>query len=273
MELRAPRSWAALAAASLALALTVVPGAHGTASAASASGFGAASGARAAADTTPPSKPTGFRDRCSSDFEGVLFCWEPSTDDVGVVAYDVQRQTVTGYVKVGTSPYPIFHDGDVVIGTSYTYIVVARDAAGNLSEPSDPFVALARDDLPDPSPSPTPTRTEPVSNCHVKYEPEARRTGQNARVTISNTGTTPINGWTLVITWAPPAPRLISGYWATWSQTGTRFNARHLAWNRVIPPGGSVQAGFTAVHRGMAPTPGGFYLNDVSCSSEVWPPS
>ncbi|MEO3813995.1 cellulose binding domain-containing protein [Sphaerisporangium sp. B11E5] len=273
MRLHAPRSWTALAA-SLALVLAVVTGAHGTASAASAAGFGAASDAWAAADTTPPSKPTGFWDRCVYDYKGVLFCWAPSTDDVGVVAYDVYRETATGYVKVGTSTGTGFHDPDVALWTFYTYIVVARDAAGNLSEPSDPFVAYARDDMPSPTATPTPSPPQPALKCHVKYEFTARRTGLSASLTISNTGTTPISGWTLVLgVWEPQAPRLISWYSAAWSQTGTSFTARHLAWNRVIPPGGSVRTGFTAAYYGVTPVPGWFNLNDVSCSNEQWPRS
>ncbi|MFC4532215.1 cellulose binding domain-containing protein [Sphaerisporangium dianthi] len=270
MGFRTPRSPAALAAALLALVLTIVCGAY-AASATSAAGLRAASGARAAADTTPPSKPTGLYDRCSTDYRGVFFCWTPSTDDVAVVAYDVYREGATGYVKVGTSSSPGFSDQDVVIGQYYTYIVIARDAAGNVSEPSDPLRALARDDIPNPTPTPTPTRTPPILTCHVTYEFVAWRTGQSVWVTIKNAGTAPINGWTLSLVWPPPAPRLTSGHSAVWSQTGSRFDARNQVWNKVIPAGGSVQIGFTAAHVGATPAPGSYNLNGVSCSSD-WIP-
>ncbi|MET8158489.1 cellulose binding domain-containing protein [Sphaerisporangium sp. NPDC005289] len=265
MRLRTPRSWAALAAASLALALTVTSGAYAAAPASPASGSGAVS----AADTTPPSKPTGLYDRCSTDYKGVLFCWQPSTDDVGVVGYDVYRQSATGYVQVGSSTATIFDDQDVVTGTSYTYIVIARDAAGNQSAPSDPLVALARNDFPTPTPTPTPT--PPSLACHVTYEFVAWRTGQNAWITLKNTGTAPIDGWTLSIRWQEPAPRLTSGHSAVWSRTDSFFTARNLAWNKVIAPGASVRLGFTAAHTGATPVPLYYGVNGVYCSSTYGP--
>ncbi|MET8158491.1 cellulose binding domain-containing protein [Sphaerisporangium sp. NPDC005289] len=270
MGLRAPCSWgrwAASAVASLALALTAVSGAYAAAPASPASGSGAVS----AADTTPPSKPTGLHEPCSSDTLYVLFCWTASTDDVGVVAYDVYRQGDTGYVQVGTSSFPAFGDDDVVIGRTYTYIVIARDAAGNQSAPSDPFVALARGGLPSPSASPSHTPTPPSLACHVTYEFVAWRTGQNAWITVKNTGKAPIDGWTLSIVWSQPAPRLTSGHSAVWSQSGATFNARNQAWNKVIPAGGSVQTGFTAAHVGATPEPSTFAINGVGCSATLIP--
>ncbi|GGL09673.1 hypothetical protein Sme01_00690 [Sphaerisporangium melleum] len=280
MRFRTPRSWAVLAATLFALALAVVSGGY-TASATSVRvapkvGTGLWStqtpipSPSPTGDTVPPSKPTGLRDRCSSDYVGVVFCWDASTDNVAVVGYDVYREGAAGYVKIGTALGPGFGDNDVVIGTSYTYIVVARDAAGNVSEPSDPLRALARDTRPNPSPSPTVT-PPPALQCHVTYKYTEWRNGQNAAVTVKNTGTNPISGWTLAIKPGPRALGLISGYGARWSQTGTWLNAQNLSWNRVIPPGGSVRMGFTATFIGTTPLPEYYLLNGVSCSSDTGP--
>ncbi|MFC7382938.1 cellulose binding domain-containing protein [Sphaerisporangium rhizosphaerae] len=247
--------------------MTAVSGAYAAVPASPASGSGAVS----AADTTPPSKPTGLHEPCASDTLYVLFCWTASTDDVGVVAYDVYRQGDTGYVQVGTSSFPAFGDDDVVIGRTYTYIVIARDAAGNQSVPSDPFVALARGGLPSPTATPSPPPTPQSLACDVTYEFVAWRTGQNAWITLKNTGTAPIVGWTLSIRWQEPAPRLTSGHSAVWSRTDSFFTARNLAWNKVIAPGASVQVGFTAAHTGATPVPLYYGVNGVYCSSTYGP--
>ncbi|MDH2430744.1 hypothetical protein [Sphaerisporangium sp. TRM90804] len=111
-------------------------------------------------DVTPPSAPTGFTEPCLWDFPGTAFCWRPSTDDVGVTAYDVYRESTTGqgFVKAGTvqgGGFTFFGEQGMVTGMRYIYVVVARDAAGNLSRPSEPFSVPARVGLPVPSPSPT----------------------------------------------------------------------------------------------------------------------
>ncbi len=106
-------------------------------------------------DILPPTRPAGLRDACLQDYRGVTFCWQPSTDNVAVTAYDVYRETATGYVKAGTvaaSTFPNFAESGLVIGQRYTYVVVARDETGNMSSPSDPLSALAREGLPMPDP-------------------------------------------------------------------------------------------------------------------------
>ncbi|HET6706910.1 glycoside hydrolase family 9 protein [Amycolatopsis sp.] len=84
-------------------------------------------------DTTPPSAPTGVTATPGST--SVSLTWTAATDDVGVAGYDVLNAagatigstTSTGYQVTGLTP-----------ATAYTFSVRARDAAGNLSAPSDP---------------------------------------------------------------------------------------------------------------------------------------
>jgi Cellulose binding domain len=217
-------------------------------------------------DVVPPSKPTGLRDACLADFPGVTFCWQPSTDNVAVTAYDVYRETTTGYVRAGTVPatsYLHFAESGLVTGQRYTYVVVARDAAGNLSAPSDPLSALAREGLPRPTPSPTPTGL----SCAVTYLATTWNTGLNAWITVKNTGTTAIDGWTLTIDYPTPGVRLTYGWAADWTQAGLRISGVNKPWNRVIPAGTMIQAGFNASHNGSASAPTRFALNGTACSA------
>jgi chitodextrinase len=82
-------------------------------------------------DSTPPSVPTGLT-AVSVTSTSASLSWNASTDDVGVVAYDVYDGTVlagspttTGYTAIGLSP-----------STSYSFTVKARDARGNTSAAS-----------------------------------------------------------------------------------------------------------------------------------------
>jgi hypothetical protein len=83
-------------------------------------------------DTTPPSDPTGLVST-SADAGNVVLGWETSTDNVGVVAYDVYRDT---QLLAGTTTTS-FTDTSALGGLTYEYYVRARDAVGNVSGPSN----------------------------------------------------------------------------------------------------------------------------------------
>ncbi|MEO3809409.1 cellulose binding domain-containing protein [Sphaerisporangium sp. B11E5] len=219
-------------------------------------------------DVTPPSQPANFQEPCLADYPGVSFCWQPSTDNVGVTAYDVYRETATSWLLVGTvlpNRTPLhFYQSGLVTGTRYTYVVVARDAAGNLSSPSAPLSALAREGLPRPTPTPTPTPTG--ISCHATYSATVWYNGLTATITIRNTGTVPIDGWSVIIEYGSSGPRLMQGWAATWSQSGSQISATSMPWNRVIPPGGSIQIGYTASYTGTPPVPVRISVNGVPCT-------
>ena len=60
--------------------------------------------------------------------------WTASTDNVGVTGYEVYRGTTLIKTVTGTST----SDTTVAAGTTYSYTVKAKDAAGNVSSASDP---------------------------------------------------------------------------------------------------------------------------------------
>ncbi|MFF0869823.1 cellulose binding domain-containing protein [Nonomuraea sp. NPDC003560] len=215
-------------------------------------------------DHVPPSKPAGLRDACLQDYPGVTFCWQPSTDNVAVTAYDVYRETATAYSRVGTvlPPSLNFAEPGLVVGQRYTYVVVAEDAGGNVSVPSDPLSALAREGLP----SPTPSSGAP---CTVTYRATTGGPRLDAELVVRNTGTAPVDGWTLTIDYpAAAAVRLVSGWSANWTQAGAGVAGVNKQWNKVIGVGSQTQVGFTATYGGGAPpSPASFALNGKTCAT------
>ena len=82
-------------------------------------------------DTTPPTTP-GTPVVQSTISSAVSLTWAPSTDDGGVVTYNIYR----GGEFVGSSQEPAYIDTGLTPETTYTYTVRAKDRVGNLSEES-----------------------------------------------------------------------------------------------------------------------------------------
>lgn len=82
-------------------------------------------------DTTAPSVPTDLAAGLTASTADLT--WTASTDDVGVAGYRVSRN---GVLLPGTPTGTSFTDPDLAAGT-YTYTVVALDAAGNVSGASN----------------------------------------------------------------------------------------------------------------------------------------
>jgi glucose/arabinose dehydrogenase len=87
-------------------------------------------------DTTAPSVPAGLTG--SAVGTAVTLRWTAATDDVAVTGYEVWRNGVRAGSLTGTAT--TFTDAGLDPDTDYTYTVVARDAQGNTSDPSEPVV-------------------------------------------------------------------------------------------------------------------------------------
>ena len=83
-------------------------------------------------DTEAPTVPTNLTASASSPTQ-VDLSWSASTDNVGVTGYEVFRDGQS----IGSASGTGYVDTTVSEATSYTYVVRARDAAGNNSGPSD----------------------------------------------------------------------------------------------------------------------------------------
>ncbi len=105
-------------------------------------------------DVSPPTQPQGVS--LSTTSTTASLSWTASTDDVGVVGYDIYRSTTNGFTpapanKVATTATVGYVDGPLANGTYY-YRVVARDGAGNVSTASDQVSGVVADVTPPTAP-------------------------------------------------------------------------------------------------------------------------
>jgi fibronectin type 3 domain-containing protein len=108
------------------------------------------------ADTTPPSAPTNLTPSVSGGT--VNLSWNASTDDVGVVRYDVYRSTTPGFTpgpgnRIAQPSGTSYSDSSISVLGTYYYKVQAEDAAGNLSPSSNEVPATIADTTPPTAPS------------------------------------------------------------------------------------------------------------------------
>ncbi|MBQ1024549.1 cellulose binding domain-containing protein [Micromonospora sp. C95] len=118
---------------------------------------------------------------------------------------------------------------------------------------------------PTPTPTPSPTVNPPAGACRVTNAVNAWNNGLVDNITITNTGTSAVNGWSLRFTLAS-GQTITSGWGATYSPTSGQVTATNVSYNPSIPPGASVTIGFQATHGGNDAAPTGFTLNGAACS-------
>jgi hypothetical protein len=87
-------------------------------------------------------------------------------------------------------------------------------------------------------------------------------TGFTGYITITNTGTTTINGWTLAFNFAPA----ITDIWNAQivSQNGNDYMVENASWNAAIAPGQSINFGFTAEPDDPGTGPTNYLLNGIA---------
>nr|BBJ56024.1 hypothetical protein SAVMC3_86530 [Streptomyces avermitilis] len=110
-----------------------------------------------------------------------------------------------------------------------------------------------------PVPGPQP------GTCKVAVTTNAWNTGLTASVTLTNTGTTAVNGWKLGFTLSA-GQTVTNGWGATYTQAGTTVTATNATYNGAIAPGGSVGIGYQAGHTGNSAAPTAFTLNGTACT-------
>jgi cellulase/cellobiase CelA1 len=116
-----------------------------------------------------------------------------------------------------------------------------------------------------PPPGPTTPPPGPAVGCRVGYTANSWSNGFTATVTVTNTGRTAVNGWTLQWTW-PGNQQVTNGWNATVTQSGTQVSARNAAWNATIPPNASTSFGFQVSYSGTNSPPTAFTLNGAACA-------
>jgi O-glycosyl hydrolase len=119
---------------------------------------------------------------------------------------------------------------------------------------------------PTPTPTPTPTRTSSGAACTVTYStPSQWAGGFVAAVTIANSGSAAISGWTLAFTF--PGDQKITNAWSgTVTQTGAAVSITNASYNGAIAAGSSVSLGFQGTWTSSDAAPTAFTVNGTPCS-------
>ncbi|WP_435612578.1 cellulose binding domain-containing protein [Streptomyces sp. bgisy159] len=179
--------------------------------------------------------------------------WQGAT---GAARYLVQERDGAHTHLVGETSGTSVTLRNLPPGSTHTVNVLAADASGRLSAPSDPLTFT--------------TGTPSDAPCAVTYH---RDTGWGdgfvATVTVRNLSDTPITGWTMDWDWPTEGQSVSSGWNATFHQTGrhVRVTAPEGA-GPLAPAGGSTAAfGFVGANDGPTTDPTVFRLNGAVCSS------
>jgi Cellulose binding domain/Fibronectin type III domain len=167
--------------------------------------------------------------------------------------YEVYRQLGTTSEQVGETTDTSLTVPNLVPGSRYTFNVLTRDAAGQQSASSMPVTVT--------------TGTPATSACAVRLTDTSNwGSGFVGSIDITNTGTAPLDGWTLAYRWPTGWQHADSGWNGTWTQTGTAVTVTNADFNRTLAPGSTANVGFVGSYTGPNILPTAFTLNGTVCS-------
>jgi hypothetical protein len=181
--------------------------------------------------------------------------WTPSTGGQ-VNSYGVYEQFGTDSELLGTSTSDSFTANNLIPGTSYTLNVLATDQQGDLSLPSAPVTFT--------------TGTPSDSTCAVSYDvTDGWGSGYVANIAVTDTGPSPIDGWTLAFGFPAGTESVSSGWNGNWTESGQQVQVTSLDWNAALAAGGgnSADIGFVGTNSGAYPSPAAFTLNGTVCTT------
>ncbi|MFG2314663.1 cellulase family glycosylhydrolase [Streptomyces tendae] len=111
-----------------------------------------------------------------------------------------------------------------------------------------------------------------ATGCKAEYTVTSQwEGGFQAGVKITNLGD-PVSGWTLGFTMPDAGQKVVQGWNASWSQSGSTVTAGGVDWNRTLSTGASADLGFVGSFTGSNPAPTSFALNGVTCTGSVTDP-
>lgn len=201
-------------------------------------------------DTSPPTAPAGLA-ASGTTSTGTTLSWTAATDDTGVTGYDVLRAPGASggtFTQVGTSATTSYGDTGLTPSTTYRYQVRARDAAGNASPVSNTAQVTTQ-------PGPSTGTCSAVPTVQTQWA-----TGYVVQpLTITNTSTATITGWT--VTFTLPAGHTLTGSWnGTATVSGQTVTIRNAGHNGTLAPGAATTSvGFQATRpNGNTALPSGY---------------
>jgi non-reducing end alpha-L-arabinofuranosidase len=103
--------------------------------------------------------------------------------------------------------------------------------------------------------------------CRVAYTTASQWAGGFvANVTITNTGTSAVSGWTLAFTF-PGDQHITNGWNGTASQAGQNVTITNASYNAAIAAGASTSLGFQGTWTSSDTPPAAFTLNGTACTT------
>lgn len=108
-----------------------------------------------------------------------------------------------------------------------------------------------------------------ATGCKVDYTVTSHwQGGFQAGVKVTNLGE-PVAGWKLEFAMPDAGQKVVQGWNATWSQSGSRVTAVGVDWNRTLATGASADVGLVGSFTGANPKPTAFVLNGVACTGSL----
>jgi len=176
--------------------------------------------------------------------------WAPSTDNAGVTGYIVQVLKNGTWSNYQTATINVATVAKLAANTTYTFAVIAHDAAGNNSARSNPVTFT----------------TLPYGTglaCSVAIE--SFNDGFTVTAGILNMAPTASNGWKLTFALAASAT-VTSVFTGIMTRSGDQATLVNASYSGNIGPGYTIYTGFQATFTGLVTPPSGFTLNGVACT-------
>ena len=196
----------------------------------------------------------------------------PTTTDTPVSGWTRTRyDNSSGTIEV--EAYSIAGAGHVLPESgagmeSYAIHFFGLDGSSPTGPPTSPPPTTPPPTSPPPT-SPPPTSPPPTGgsgSCQVTDTVQAWNTGMTENITITDSGSSTVNGWKLTFT-LPSGQTITSGWNATYSPSTGAITATNLSYNGTIPAGGSTSIGFQGTLTGSNAAPASFALNGATCAA------
>ncbi|MER5275199.1 cellulase family glycosylhydrolase [Streptomyces sp. NPDC002809] len=228
---------------------------HGTNGIAQTSHEATVYGGGTSEDTEAPTAP-GTPAASSVTATSASLTWAAASDNVAVAGYDVVRVNGGSETTVAASTTNSVAVTGLTADTAYTFAVYARDAAGNRSARSATVGVTTAEG-----------GTTPGVGCSVGYRVVNEWSGGfQGEITIRNTGTTTIDGWTLGFAFANG--QTVTNMWGGIpTQTGGSVSVAPASYTSTIAANGSVTVGFTGSRSGTNAAPSAFTLSGATCAT------
>ncbi|MFG3643769.1 fibronectin type III domain-containing protein [Micromonospora sp. NPDC047762] len=162
--------------------------------------------------------------------------WAHSVENAALERYEVFRVDAGGALTLvrDVSQYPPVNSATInglAPNTTYTFVVRARDEVGLLSALSAPV---------------TVTTLPPPPSCAVRSIVGQWPDAFVARLAVTNTGPTAIDGWTM--RWRFYAGQQLRSLWGAEvvDRDSSYLRVRNVRHDKLIPPGGTVSVGLVA---------------------------